>query len=162
MQARFFCLPWKTPLVYHHRMKVNYPAIAVSAIVFWIFGWLWYDVLFKNAWLAAAGMTPQQMATSGGGGGIYAMVVSLVMAYFLAYGLARILAWRGEKTVGRGAFIGFSMGLLIFGSMTWMDYAFEMRGATLGFINVGFVAIGMAIVGAILDGWRSRAPASTG
>jgi hypothetical protein len=70
--------------------------------------------------------------------------------------LARILAWRGDKTPGRGAFIGLSMGLLIFGSMTWMDYAFEMRGATLGWINIGYVAVGMAIMGAILDRWRSR------
>lgn len=141
-------------------MRVNYAAIAVSAIVFWLFGWVWYDLLFKNAWLAAAGISPQQMAASGGGGGIYAMIVSLVMAYFLAYGLARILAWRGDKTVGRGAFIGLSMGLLIFGTMTWMDYAFEMRGATLGWINVGFVALGMAIMGAILDGWRARSTRS--
>jgi hypothetical protein len=135
-------------------MRVNYAAIVASAIVFWLFGWLWYDLLFRSAWLAAAGLTPQQMATAGGGGGAYALIVSLVMAFFLAYGLARILVWRGDKTVGRGAFIGLSMGLLIFGTMTWMDYAFEMRGMTLGWINVGFVAIGMAIMGAILDGWR--------
>jgi hypothetical protein len=140
-------------------MRVNYAAIVVSAIVFWIFGWVWYDLLFKNAWLAAAGISQSAMG-SGGGGAIYAMVVSIVMAFFLAYGLARILVWRGDKAVGRGAFIGFSMGLLIFGTMTWMDYAFEMRGMILGWINVGFVAIGMAIMGAILDAWKSREPSA--
>lgn len=138
-------------------MRVNYAAIVVSAIVFWIFGFVWYGLLFKSAWYAAAGISAGAMASGGSGAGIYAMVVSLVMAFFCAYGLARILVWRGDKTVGRGAFIGLSMGLLIFGTMTWMDYAFEMRGATLGWINIGFVAIGMAIMGAILDGWRARA-----
>jgi hypothetical protein len=137
-------------------MRVNYAAIVVSAIAFWIFGYIWYGLLFKNAWYAAANISPSAMA-SGGGGGIYPMIVSLVMAFFLAYGLARILVWRGDKTVGRGAFVGLSMGLLIFGTMTWMDYAFEMRGMILGWINVGFVAIGMAVMGAILDGWRAKA-----
>jgi len=48
------------------------------------------------------------------------------------------------------------MGLLIFGSMTWMDYAYSGFGMTLGWINVGYVGIGLAIQGAILGVWPAK------
>jgi hypothetical protein len=57
-------------------MRVNNAAIVVSAIVFWIFGAIWYDLLFKSAWMSAAGITPQTMTAAGRGAGIYAMVGS--------------------------------------------------------------------------------------
>lgn len=134
--------------------RVNWWAIAVSAIVFFLFGWLWYDVLFGNAWLASIGKTQAQMTAAGVTP--YPFVVSIVMGFFMAYGVARILSWRGDSNAARGAFIGLSVGLLIFGTMTWMDYAYEMRGAALGYINIGYVVIGMAIVGAILGAWRPK------
>jgi hypothetical protein len=138
----------------HHR--VNWWAIAVSAVVFFLIGGIWYD-LFDNAWLAALGTTRQQMM-AGGGNVAYPYILSLVMAFFLAYGLARVLSWRGDMTPWRGAFIGLSLGLLIFGTMTWMDYTYEMRAMALTLIEVGYVVVGMTVMGAILGAWRPRPP----
>lgn len=134
--------------------RVNWWAIVVSAIVFFLLGWLWYGVLFRNAWLAAVGNTQAQMPAASAT--LYPFVVSIFMAFFLAYGLARILSWRGDYTPWRGAFIGISTGLLFFGTMTWMDYAYEMRGVALGLINVGYVVVGMGIIGLMLGAWPPR------
>ncbi len=134
-------------------MRVNWLAIVVSAIVFFAFGGLWYGVLFKSAWAAAVSVG---MTSPPGMGGTYQYVVAVLMAFFAAYGIARIFSWRGNVDVGRGAFIGLSMGLLIYGSMTWMTYAFEQRGPMLGWIDIGYVAIGMAIMGAIIAAWRPK------
>lgn len=133
--------------------RVNWLAILVSGFVFYGLGALWYGVIFKQMWYDAMGPMHTQMAS---GGTPYPYVVSLVMSFATAYGLARMLAWRGSVSIGRGAFIGFSMALLIFGSMTWMDYAFSGWGMTLGWINVGYVAIGMAIQGVILAAWKPQ------
>jgi hypothetical protein len=135
--------------------RVNWWAIAVSAIVFFIIGSLWYGLLFGNAWLAAIGKTQAQLAA--GGVTAYPYVVAILMAFFLAYGVARVLSWRGSVSIAEGAFIGLSLGLLIFGTMTWMDYAYEMRGIVLGLINVGYVVVGMAVMGAILAAWKPKA-----
>lgn len=138
-------------------MRVNYLAVVVSGLVFFGFGALWYTMLSKQ-WLAAIG--PHD--TSNVGGAVaYPFIVSLLMSMFLAYGVARILAWRGPVGPAEGALIGFSFGLLIFGSMLWTMYAYEQRGMTLGFINVGYVSIGMAIQGAILAAWKAKKPAVT-
>ncbi len=87
---------------------------------------------------------------------MYAYLIAFIMGFFIAYGIARMLSWRGSVGAGRGAFIGLSMGLLIFGAATWLDYAFEMRGAMLGWINIGYVALGMALQGAILGAWQPK------
>ena len=131
-------------------MRVNWLAIVVSAIVLFFFGWVWYHVLFGTMWKAEmATLAPAAMAGVSTNSW-YPRVVAIVMSFVSAYGLARILGWRGDWSVGRGAFIGLSMGLLIFGSMTWLDYAFSGFGSTLGWINIGFVAVGMAIQGVVL------------
>jgi hypothetical protein len=135
------------------RIKVNWWAILVSDIVLFLLGWLWYDVLFGTTWLAAMG---KNAGNTTGGSPWYPFAVSLVTGFFLAYGLALILKWRGPVGPLEGAWIGFAFGLLIFGTMTWMDYAYSGWGVMLGLINVGFVAVGMGIQGAILAAWKPR------
>ena len=136
-------------------MRVNWLAVIVSAIVLFLFGYLWYDVLFGKMWLAEMQKINPQFGTTMTTN-YYPFVVSLVMGFFSAYGIARALAWRGDSNLMNGAFIGFSLGLLIFGSMTWTGYAYSGFGATLGWINIGYVAVGMAIQGAILGGWKVK------
>jgi hypothetical protein len=133
--------------------RVNWLAIIVSGFVMFLFGGLWYDVLFRQMWLDAMSPMHTQMAS---GGTPYPYVVSVVMSFATAYAIARMFSWRGPVGIGRGAFIAFSMALLIFGSMTWVDYAFSGLGMTIGWINVGFVAIGMTMQGLILAAWRAK------
>jgi hypothetical protein len=135
-------------------INVNWLAILVSDIVLFIFGWVWYDLLFAGAWLAALrSVSPQAMMAFTW----YPFVVALVSGFFLAYGVALILKWRGPVGLLEGAWIGFAFGLLIFGTMTWLSYAYSGWGAMLGFINVGYVAVGMGIQGAILAAWKPKA-----
>ncbi|HUA09309.1 MAG TPA: DUF1761 domain-containing protein [Candidatus Acidoferrales bacterium] len=134
-------------------MRINWWAILVCDVVLFLFGWLWYDLLFGNLWMSAVKSASPQL----GAAAWYPFAVSLVTGFFLAYGLARILIWRGPVGPFEGAWIGFAFGLLIFGTMTWMDYAYSGFGMTLGYLNVGYVAVGMGIQGAILAGWKAKA-----
>src|SRR5579883_612057 len=108
-----------------HSGFVNWLAIVISAIALFLFGWLWYSI-FGVAWASALGSTPEAMRAANATNP-YPYIVSLVTAFFLAYGLARALSWRGPVSIGRGAFIGFSFGLLFFGMMLWTTYAYEHR-----------------------------------
>jgi len=137
--------------------RINWWAIAVSAIVFFFIGWIWYGVLFAAAWYAAVGKAQGSAMT---GSSLYPHAVALAMAFFLSYGVARVLSWRGDVSIAKGAFIGASLALLFFGTMTAMDYAYEVRPAVLGLINVGYVVVGTGIIGAILAAWRPRATRS--
>jgi len=136
--------------------RVNWWAIVVATIAYFIFGYLWYGVIFPAAWLAALGKTEAPLA-AGGGSVAFPYAVTLVLSFFLTYGLARVLSWRGNANAARGALIGVSMGLLIFGTMTWMDYMYEMRGTAIALINIGYVVVGMGIQGLILGAWKPKA-----
>jgi|SRR5579863_6294551 len=138
-------------------MRVNWIAIIVADIVLFLLGYVWYDFLFGKMWMAEMAKVNPQFQAMTAGAGAYPFIVSLVMGFFAAYGLARMLGWRGDWSVGRAAFIGFSMGLLIFGSMTYMDYVYSGFGMTLGWINVGFVAVGLAIQGVVLALMKPKA-----
>jgi hypothetical protein len=131
-------------------MRVNWLAIVVADIVLFLFGYVWYGLLFKAMWMTEIAKINPQYGGAMNGAGIYPYVVSLVAGFFSAYGLARMLVWRNDWTVGRAAFIGFSMGLLLFGTMTYMDYVYSGFGMTLGWIHVGFVAVGFSIQGVVL------------
>jgi Protein of unknown function (DUF1761) len=135
------------------RINVNWWAILVADIVLFVFGWLWYDVLFGTLWTRELQKIIPQASPALTW---YPIAVSLVGGFFLAYGVALILKWRGPVGWLEGAWIGFAFGLLIFGTMTWMDYVYSGFGATLGHLNIGFVAIGMGIQGAILAAWKPK------
>jgi hypothetical protein len=139
-------------------MRVNYLAIVIATVVLFLFGYVWYDLLFGKMWYAEmAHITAPGVMTGMAGAAWYPFAVTIVTGFFSAYGLARILGWRGKVGVAEGAFIGFSMGLLLFGTMTWMDYAYSGFGMTLGWLNVGYVAVGFAIQAAILAAMPPKA-----
>lgn len=129
-------------------IRINYVAIGVAAIAFFLFGWLWYTI-FAAQWAAALGSTPSVMMAKNAANP-YPYIISFLMAIFAAYGINRVLVWRQPPNIGRAMFDGLSMGLLFFGTMMWLTYAYEHRTIALGLINVGYVSLGMAIQAAII------------
>ncbi|HET9029933.1 MAG TPA: DUF1761 domain-containing protein [Candidatus Aquilonibacter sp.] len=136
-------------------MRVNWLAIGVSTIVFFLFGWAWYAA-FGSAWANALGSTREAMMAANASNP-YPYIVALVAAFFISYGVARVLSWHPTASPGRAAFIGFSLGFLFVGMSLWMSYAYEHRTIALGLINTGYYSFGMAIVAAILAAWKPKA-----
>ncbi len=69
-------------------MSINYLAVVVAAVAYFMIGGLWYSPLLSaKKWLALSGMTEEQIKASGGGGKAYlgTFVGALVMAYVLAH-----------------------------------------------------------------------------
>ena len=134
-------------------IKVNWWAILVSDIVLFLLGWL---LVRRVLWQGVAGRAARGHTASQHGVHVVCVCGLARRRLLLAYGLALILKWRGAVGPLEGAWIGFAFGLLIFGTMTWMDYVYSGWGAALGFINTGFVSVGMGVMGAILAAWKPR------
>lgn len=133
--------------------RINHLAVFVSAIVFFVLGWLWYDVIFGRAWMALT--AHQQIPASN-------MAVPLaggfLLCWFLSYVVGFALADTSNPNPMRhGAEFGAFMGLGVFGSMLAMNYLYEGRGLELWLINTGYVVVGMAIIGGIIGAWREKA-----
>jgi hypothetical protein len=137
---------------------MNHVAVFVSAIAFFILGWIWYDLLFGRAWMALSG----HVATTSASSMTPMFAGSFILGWVLAYVIGIALADTANPNPGRhGIEFGFFMGLGIFGTMLGLEYIYEGRGFTLWAINTGYVVVGMAIMGAIIGAWRKReAPAT--
>lgn len=93
---------------------IDYFAIVVAAVVSFMFGWLWYGVLFPKAWMAALGKTEDEIKGEGGQSPmpfVIAFVAQLIMAWVLAGVIGHLGA--GEVTFWNG---------VISGALVWFGF----------------------------------------
>lgn len=125
---------------------VNYVAVIVSVVVMQIIGTLWYmPFLFGKPWMAATGVTTEQMRAAKTGY-LVAILGSLIAVWVLA-----ILA---GATGATGLADGLTLGLLVsigfvFTSFA-VNYVFESKSLKLLLINAGYPVVGLAVAGAII------------
>jgi hypothetical protein len=129
--------------------RINHIAVLVAAIVYFLFGWLWYTLLFSHQWAEFVGKPT--MATPPPS----LLVESFLLGLILSYATAIALSRRPEDlNVGQGVSFAMFMGLAIYGSQTLNNSLYEGRPIGLWLLNTGYVVIGFAIIGAIIGGWR--------
>ncbi len=134
-------------------MRINYLAVVVSAVIYWLLGALWYGVLFGNRWMALEGLSPdkiQQMNPT------IPYVVAFVMNLILAYALANVCIWRQADSPGKGAALGALLWVGFVATVTFTTYLFEGRPKELFLINYGYALAGLLIMGAILGAWKKK------
>lgn len=136
--------------------RINHLAVLVSAIAFFVLGWIWYDLLFGRLWMSLTG----HVATTPASSMMLMFVGSFVLGWAISYVIAIALADTSNPNPARhGMEFGVFMGLGIFGMMLGIMYIYEGRPLALWLINTGYVVVGMAIMGGII-GAMQKTPAS--
>lgn len=130
---------------------VNFLAVIVGAVVYFVLGGLWYSVLFGKVWLKAIGKTEDEIRAEGGAGIGYA--VSIVGGVVMAYVLAVILNNLGAATLMDGLKYGFLVWVGFSITSVLPPYFYESRNKNLLFIYGGYTLVGYLILGAILAVW---------
>ena len=89
-------------------------AIVLAAVVSFMFGWLWYGILFPKQWMAAAGKTEADLKAQGGPTPtpfVISFVALLVMAWVLAGVIGHLgpgaITLRSGMTSGALVWLGF-------------------------------------------------------
>ena len=134
-------------------MRINYPAVVVAAVVYWVLGAVWYAVLFGKPWMALEHITMEQAQNANP---VVPYIVSFLLELLIAYSLAQLCLWRNANTPGRGASVGVLVWIGFIGPITYMTYMFEMRPQTLFAINEFYPLAGLVLMGAILGGWTKK------
>lgn len=133
--------------------RINHLAVFVSAIVFFVLGWIWYDFVFGRLWMSLS----QHVATTSASNMIPQFAGSFILGWVLAYVIAIALADTSNPNPTRhGVEFAVFMGLGIFGTMLGVEYIYEGRTFTLWAINTGYVVVGMAIMGAMVGAWQKK------
>jgi hypothetical protein len=138
-------------------MRINYPAVVVSALAYWALGALWYSpLLFARPFVALMRWTPEQLAAAEAQGAGAQIVVALVTSLLLAYVLAHFVKFTGAETVKSGALTGFWLWLGFVATSNLETVLFESRPVGLYLINNGYHLVGLLGMGALLAVWRRR------
>jgi Protein of unknown function (DUF1761) len=126
---------------------INYLAIAIAAIVAWLAGAAWYMALGKT-WMAALGITPEQMAEAKNQPGaylpfIYSFVAELIMAWILAglLGHLGLLTLRGGVISAAFCWLGFVITVMV------VNNGFARRDWRLLFIDGGHWLLVLVLMG---------------
>lgn len=137
-------------------VRINYLAVFVSAIVYFVLGAVWYGA-FAHPWQALEGITDAQIAAHASP---LPYVAGFIAALIVCYALAHVVARFGSDSIATGASTGLFLGVAFVLTTTLINYQFEFRPTALALINAGYPVVGMILAGAILAAWqRRRTPA---
>jgi len=133
---------------------INHIAVWVAGIAHFVLGAGWYTA-FGGAWLAAIGKTEAQVRADQPNAAI-PMAIAVAVAVVIAYTLAWLLPRLGAQSAAGGAKTGATLALALIATTLAMNYGFEARSLALWLINSGYMVVGMALMGAIVGGWRKK------
>lgn len=129
---------------------VNYLAVLVAAVAAFAFGAAWYMTL-SRAWLAAVGLTREQVARRSPVPFAVSFVALLVMAWVLAGMLAHFGA--GQVTVRNGIVSGLFLWLGFVVTTLAVNNAYGQRKPSLTVIDglhwLGVLVVQGAVIGAM-------------
>jgi hypothetical protein len=129
---------------------INYLAVLIAAVAGWLAGAAWY-MLLARPWMAATGMTKDQMEECRKGPGaflpfVYAFLANVVIAWVLA----GLLGHLGPVTLRSGVISGlFCWAGFVFTTML-VNNRFAMRSPKLLVIDGGYWLVVLVLSGAII------------
>ncbi len=127
---------------------LNIWAIALSTILAFVLGGLWYGPLFGNAWMHAIGKTPDDLKPTP-----TPFIISFFSALLSAITLAWIIHAAGIVGWQGGLGTGLTVGIGLIAAAMASDSAFCGWGVKLFFIQAGYRVCYCALMGVVLAVW---------
>ena len=138
-------------------MKINYAAVVVSAIVYWVLGGIWYSpLLFGNKFIEIMRWSPEQLARIQNEGAGAQLALAFVGSLVAAYVLAHIVRYTSAESATDGAKTGLWLWLGFIVTTNLNTVFFEFRPLGLYLINIGYHLVAFLTMGALLAVWRKK------
>lgn len=134
--------------------SINWLAVVVSAVAFFVLGSVWYGPIFGKAWQRAVGLSDEELKSANmgklfGSAFIMAVIVSVGMAiFFFGFGP------NPDMNAATGATMAAMTGIFFIFPSTAMNYLFSRKPASLIFIDSFYHIIAYTVVGVILGAWQ--------
>ena len=138
-------------------MKINYAAIVVSALLYWVLGGLWYSpLLFGGKFIEIMRWSPEQLARIEAEGAGIQLALAFVGSLVTAYVLAHIVRYTSGENAIDGAKTGLWLWLGFIVTTNLNTVFFEFRPLGLYLINIGYHLFAFLSMGALLAVWRKK------
>ncbi|HET7102542.1 MAG TPA: DUF1761 domain-containing protein [Terracidiphilus sp.] len=148
----------EAPLAAGPRVRINYVAILIAAIVCFLLEAGWYS-FFLDAWLSGIGRSRQWMLQTGINPALQ-YGAALVAAAVVAIALSCTIQLTGPQTMLRGIRVGALLWVGLVATTWGTEYVFEVRPVSLFAINGGLWLLNLVVMGAIVGGWKKKPAAA--
>lgn len=131
--------------------KLNPVGIAVASLAFYVVGFLWYGVIFSDAWMAAEGLSKEAAESENPAW----MALGAVITVMQAVGLAIVLKWKGVEGTGDAVKSAGLLWALFALPFTLYGFAYTPgHNATLLMIDAGHLLVGWTVAAAVLSRFK--------
>lgn len=132
-------------------INANYMSILAGAVVYFVLGGLWYELLFKKQWLSAMGMSAEEAKESSKG--ITAFIGHFVLVLITTLVLSNVIRMSGSETWMQGLTAGFWVWFGFMLPILGSGYFWEKYSLKLLIVNGAYHLVAMMGVGAMLVWW---------
>jgi hypothetical protein len=138
-------------------MKINYAAVAASALFYWALGGLWYSpLMFGGKFIELMRWSPEQVASIAAQGAGAQLVLTSAGSLVAACVLAHVVRYTNAETTAGGARTGLWLWLGFVVTTNLNTVFFESRPLGLFLINIAYHLVAFLTMGALLATWRRR------
>ena len=130
---------------------INWLAVLVGGLAYFMLGALWYSALFKNAWIRLSGVNMSDPNAKKGVAQI--MMASFVLMIVASIGMGILITRIGSSGWMTGLKIGLIAGLCFSATSISISYLYEKRPLGLHLINGLYNTFGCVLAGIIIAVW---------
>ncbi|MES2701570.1 MAG: DUF1761 domain-containing protein [Bacteroidota bacterium] len=130
---------------------LNFLAIAVATVVYFIIGALWFSVLFGKPWIKLTGIT---MSDEDKKGVPKVFAVTFVINFIICMATAIVIYLVNPADAISAATVGMILGIGFMAAPAAMNYMYARRPFQLTMIDAGYHVVAITVVSMILGVWR--------
>ncbi len=128
-------------------LGLNLVAVLVASVAFFLIGYLWYGVIFQEAWMAAAGISA---ADAEGDSPIY-MAGGFLITVMQVFGIGLVLGWKGVADPVGAAKTALLLWLFFALPFTLYGYLYTpAHNSTLLMIDASHLLVGWVVSALVL------------
>ena len=131
--------------------QINWLAVLVAALAFFVLGAIWYSFLFRNAWIKSSGVNVNDPNAKKGVAGMF--LTSFILIIITCIGLALFISRIGSGGWMSGLKIGLVAGVCFCATAICNSYLYEKRPLALHLINSFYNIFGCVIAAIIIAVW---------
>ena len=124
--------------------SINWLAVGLGTLAFWLVGALWYGLLFSKLWQRETGITEPPS----GAGIAKVMGLTLLLEFIVVLTLGHMFAFDAPSDRGK-MMIATGFGLAIMAPVIGINYLHQRKSLKLFLIDAGHFVVGMAAVGGV-------------
>ncbi len=134
--------------------SINYLAVAVSTIIYFLLGSLWFSTLFGTMWAQELAQHNVIIKEPTAGDMMFKSLLTLITNFVTCLALACLISLTGIS----GIFSGFTFGLLsavgVAATTLATTFVWESRSIKLFLLDIGYPMLGIIVSSVIFALWQ--------